>query len=208
MPRPIAFEPEEKLHTAMLLFWRKGYAATSLADLVAGLGINRFSIYNTFGDKRTLFQQALQRYRRQVFEASIEPLQAPARGLVCLRDYLDTLGERLLTPGFGELGCLLQNTALEGGAVDALARDYVRETLGQLQAGLAAVLAAARERGQLPADYDIDAGAAFLLAQVQGMVMARKVVGAEAMQQARAFMLWQIDCWEAAGRCNGSESEA
>lgn len=48
----------------MHLFWKQGYAATSIQDLVDHLGINRASIYNTYGDKERLFFLAFQQYRK------------------------------------------------------------------------------------------------------------------------------------------------
>ncbi len=62
MARPKQFEIEEKLNLAADLFWRKGYANTSLSDLESHLGIGRKSIYDTFGDKHRLFLKVLDSY--------------------------------------------------------------------------------------------------------------------------------------------------
>ncbi len=196
MPRSIAFDAEQKLHAAMLLFWRKGYEATSLADLVAELEINRFSIYNTFGDKQALFQKVLAHYRRNVFAGTLAPLVPPERGLVCLRDYFTALGRRLRSPRAGALGCLIQNTALQGCALDPDCAQQVRATLSALQSRFAAVLRAGLELGELPAGHNIDTCAVFLMAQVQGMIIARKVVGVQAMQACLDYMLTEFDRWE------------
>jgi AcrR family transcriptional regulator len=61
--RPRTFDRERALDQAMLLFWRRGYEATSIADLTAELGINPPSLYAAFGDKETLFREAAQRYQ-------------------------------------------------------------------------------------------------------------------------------------------------
>ena len=63
MPRVKQFDEEEVLQKAVDLFWRKGYHATSIQDLVTELGINRASIYHTYGDKRQLFDRAFESYR-------------------------------------------------------------------------------------------------------------------------------------------------
>lgn len=63
MPRVKRFDEQEVLVRAMELFWKKGFAATSIQDLVSHLGINRASLYNTFGDKEQLFKQAFQHYK-------------------------------------------------------------------------------------------------------------------------------------------------
>lgn len=63
MPRVKLFNEEEVLDKAMELFWEKGYNATSIQDLVNHLGINRGSLYDTFGGKRALFLKSFQAYR-------------------------------------------------------------------------------------------------------------------------------------------------
>nr|WP_298995334.1 TetR/AcrR family transcriptional regulator [uncultured Allomuricauda sp.] len=63
MPRTKQFNEREVLNRAMELFWEKGFHATSIQDLVSHLGINRASLYDTFGGKEALFNQAFQEYR-------------------------------------------------------------------------------------------------------------------------------------------------
>lgn len=62
MPRIKEFRPEAALDAAVQLFWRRGYGATSMRDLLDGMGIGRGSFYDTFGDKHTLFLAALDRF--------------------------------------------------------------------------------------------------------------------------------------------------
>lgn len=76
MPRTKQFDEQEVLKKAMELFWEKGFHATSMQDLVDYLGINRASIYDTYGGKNSLFDKAFQNYRkmgsesvRTIFEA-------------------------------------------------------------------------------------------------------------------------------------------
>ena len=63
MARTREFNYDEALESATRLFWEKGYEATSIQDLVAATGVNRASLYETFGDKRELFRKALERFR-------------------------------------------------------------------------------------------------------------------------------------------------
>ena len=58
----------------MRLFWRKGYAATSVEDLIATLQLSRSSLYDTFGDKRTLFLEALKLYSERVISGTARTL--------------------------------------------------------------------------------------------------------------------------------------
>lgn len=62
MPRTKAFDEKEVLEKAMELFWRQGYHATSIQNLVDHLGINRASLYDTYGGKEALFEKAFDRY--------------------------------------------------------------------------------------------------------------------------------------------------
>ncbi|MEM9362453.1 MAG: TetR/AcrR family transcriptional regulator [Bacteroidota bacterium] len=63
MPRTKQFDEKEVLNKAVELFWKKGFHATSMQDLVSHLGINRASLYDTFGGKEELFKKAFQEYR-------------------------------------------------------------------------------------------------------------------------------------------------
>ena len=65
MPRVKLFDEKEVLTKAMLLFWKQGYTATSVQDLVTHLGINRASLYDSFGDKEELFKKSFELYRKQ-----------------------------------------------------------------------------------------------------------------------------------------------
>ena len=68
MPRVKLFDENEVLTKAMNLFWKQGYSATSVQDLVNCLGINRASIYDTFGDKEQLFKKSFELYRKTSME--------------------------------------------------------------------------------------------------------------------------------------------
>ena len=77
MARPKSFDPETALACAMAVFQEKGYEAASVADLTERMGINRFSMYDTFGDKRSLYLAALDRYVDREVEKATAPLREP-----------------------------------------------------------------------------------------------------------------------------------
>ena len=65
MARKKEFDEVEVLDKALDVFWKKGYSATSIQDLVDSMGINRASIYDTWGDKHNLYVESLKRYRQK-----------------------------------------------------------------------------------------------------------------------------------------------
>jgi TetR/AcrR family transcriptional regulator, transcriptional repressor for nem operon len=87
MARPKSFDEEAVLARAVELFRARGYEATSLADLESHLGLGRQSLYNTFGDKQTLFHKALDHYRQTAGESMVEPLNRPEAGVEAVREF-------------------------------------------------------------------------------------------------------------------------
>ncbi len=95
MPRNKEFDYEEKLEVAKDLFWKKGYAATSMADLVDAMHINKSSLYQTYGSKHDLFLKSLVRYLKEKEKAyeqaasrSENPLEAVKN---VISDFLKTV---------------------------------------------------------------------------------------------------------------------
>ena len=74
MARPRAFQEDEVLDSAIECFWRRGLEATSVRDLAEHMGLNGPSLYNAFGDKRTLFARALERYATRTMRERIARL--------------------------------------------------------------------------------------------------------------------------------------
>jgi TetR/AcrR family transcriptional regulator, transcriptional repressor for nem operon len=194
MGRPLGFDPDDKLKHAMRLFWRDGYEATSLQVLVSQLGVNRFSLYNTFGDKRALFLAALGRYTDTVMGALLEPLRRPEAGWFAILEYLDRLSRGLDTPA-GDQGCLLQNTALES-VDDPQIQQYVRERFNELQAWLEKAFRRAQADGVLQVEREPAACARFVLAHTQGVIALRKATGdPAAAAQSLQFLKQQLESW-------------
>ena len=77
MARPKEFNREEVLDRAIATFWCRGYEATSVQDLLDEMGINRGSLYDTFGDKHTLFLAAIDRYYDRALAGTVASLEAP-----------------------------------------------------------------------------------------------------------------------------------
>lgn len=148
--RPRAFEPEVALGKAMNTFRDGGFAATSLDDLSEAMGINRPSLYGTFGDKRDLFLKAYERYRAEM-AATFAPAFDPA---LTLRQTLEKIYaialDVYLAGENGPRGCFTVMTATSEAMADPEIRPLVQRALGSTQRTLAKRFQAAVESGELP----------------------------------------------------------
>lgn len=112
MPRVKLFKEEEVLQKAMVLFWEKGYNATSIQDLVANLGINRGSLYDTFGGKRPLFLKSFQWYRDSNAQRVSNFLHSHDSVKEGFRRLFQFSIEQTINPDCSK-GCFVVNTATE-----------------------------------------------------------------------------------------------
>ncbi|MEM8999528.1 MAG: TetR/AcrR family transcriptional regulator [Bacteroidota bacterium] len=112
MPRTKQFDENEVLQKAMELFWEKGFHATSIQDLVSHLGINRASLYDTFGGKEALFDQAFSLYRMTNAE-SIEQLLAKSVSIKEGFRKLFDLAIQETVSDKARKGCFVVNTTTE-----------------------------------------------------------------------------------------------
>lgn len=160
------FDPDVVLRRALDLFWRRGYEATSMADLVEHLGIGRASIYATYGSKHDLYLKALEHYGRTTGLASVEALSQPGPVLPAIRGLLLAFAD---SPADGPKGCMLTNAAIELMGVDDAVREQVERGLGGLELTLTSALMRARAQGEIAADRDPVALGRFLLVFMQGL---------------------------------------
>ena len=110
MARSCNFDRQDKLIAAMELFWQKGYADTSVSDLVAHLKINRFSLYNSFGDKLSLYRESLSYYLAHYSQPKLAPLFVDDADLDTIKDYIEAFIAQQVDQPYG---CFLQNAILE-----------------------------------------------------------------------------------------------
>lgn len=148
--RPRAFEPDVALGKAMNTFRDSGFAATSLDDLSEAMGINRPSLYGTFGDKRDLFMKAYERYRAEM-AVTFAPALDPA---LTMRQTLEKLYaialDVYLAGENGPRGCFTVMTATSEAMADPEIRPLVQKALGLTQRTLARRFQVAQESGELP----------------------------------------------------------
>ena len=141
------FDRDEVLDRAMALFWRRGYEATSIQDLVEATGINRGSLYATFGNKKRLFLTVLDHYAEKLGKPLMEQLTDPdpRRGI---EHMLEAIIQRTSDPKWPR-GCLNTNTSLEcPNSGDEISRK-IAERMGAQESAIYRVLRRAQAEGAL-----------------------------------------------------------
>lgn len=147
MARPRTFDEDRLLTGAMHVFRRQGFAASSVRDLEEATGVTSGSLYNTYRDKRGLFEAACAHYNRAVLARRIDVLAPRGAGIEGLRRLFLSL---LREPDGGSSGCLITNSAVEFGCKDrpdfvtdgfAVLRDCFADCLSGNDAEAVALLA-------------------------------------------------------------------
>ncbi|WP_182903396.1 TetR/AcrR family transcriptional regulator [Microbispora sp. H10830] len=168
MARTKEFDPDVVLERALDLFWRRGYEATSMADLVEHLGIGRASLYATYGGKHDLYVKALARYAQMCDPNPVELLSQPGPALPAVR----TLVERYTEDSIRDRdrrGCMIVNAATELLPDDEPVARLVEASWTGLETALTSALIRARAQGEISAESDPRALARFVLVFLQGL---------------------------------------
>jgi TetR/AcrR family transcriptional repressor of nem operon len=171
--RPREFDEEEALDRAMKVFWSKGYASTSLEDLLTGTGIARQSLYTAFGDKHSLFLKALERY----LDKNARPLRSVLMEAPSVAQALWTVFSAIAEGAATEKqrGCMLVNAITEMVPGDAEVAKLVEANHRFLLATFRMGLERAAKEGELAAGANIEELAHYLVAAHQGLRVVARV---------------------------------
>jgi AcrR family transcriptional regulator len=165
MSRPTQYDREEALHTAMLIFWKKGYHATSLKDLEGGLKMKPGSIYCAFSNKENLYLLALDLYVGQSVARFRQHMEQACSPLAGLAEHLR---------GFARLGpddiagqvCMLTKTLVDATSTEPEIADQAKIHLGEIRQAFSDAFEQAKAAGELPDHADC----AHLARRFQGSV--------------------------------------
>jgi len=173
MARTREFDEEKVLEAAMQLFWEKGYEATSLSDLTARMGIQRPSIYSTFGDKKELFEAALRRYTT----SRAADIRARLQNHTSVKQAFATFFEEVIAAEYTKdlsNGCFCINTMVELAPHDERFEILTREHQLYLAVIFQETIERGIQAGEFEADMDAKSLAQALIVSLIGLTVMMK----------------------------------
>ncbi len=174
MARPKEFDEDQALAAALEVFWEKGYEAASVQDLTERMGIQKASLYNTFGDKHALFVRALSAYSTETLDWYRQQLDRPGP----LRMTLAAMFRELTEPCEDEdddcRGCLCVNSAVELAPHDPAIATLLSQHNQSQEELFRRALLRAQTTGEIPSALDVTATARYLLNVIAGLGVASK----------------------------------
>ena len=193
MARHKEFDVQKALKAAQEAFWEHGYEATSLDDLVRRMGVQRASLYATFGDKRSLFLAALRRYQEESLRALRESLEGSRSPRAALRALFAAFVDGACAKGVRR-GCLCVNTSVELAPHDPEIAAAMRRHGKAVEALLAAAVRRGVRAGEFSRRRSPRAVARFLTNATLGLsVTAKTSPGRRALSQIAETTLSVLD---------------
>lgn len=172
MARPREFDETAVLEAAMNCFWTRGFEQTSVRDLAEQMGITGASLYNAFGDKRSLYRQAFVHYLEQTVHDRVTRLEKLPPALA-IQSFFDEIIERSVDDE-QRRGCMLVNAALELAPYDPEFRQLVSEEMMFIEAFFRRCAASGQQEGSIDGMRTPDDVGKLLLSVLLGIrVLAR-----------------------------------
>jgi len=177
MPRKKQYNEQEVIEKAMQLFWRNGYETTSMHMLEKEMGINKFSIYASFGSKEGVFLESIKCYRQRLNKL-IEKLRKSPSGIGSIKEYFHDFLEFSKENEYGK-GCLITNTANEiGQDSDKQIKRVLTDFMEHLRTVFAEVLEQDKTRDRATIVQQAD----YLIISMFGLSSASRVFNAAQME--------------------------
>jgi TetR/AcrR family transcriptional repressor of nem operon len=173
MARTKDFDEDEVLAKAVRLFWHQGYNGTSMQDLVDGLGISRSSLYDTYGDKHTLFIKALESYK----EAGANNMQAIIDHSASAKEAIKKLLEMTISDLVCDQqhkGCFLVNAAVEVAPHDPEVNNMICQNDQQIEGFFYDAIRKGQGTGEISNKQDARALARFIFNTMKGIRVSAK----------------------------------
>jgi TetR/AcrR family transcriptional repressor of nem operon len=187
--RPLAYSPDKVLDAAMRLFWRQGYEATSMQDLMKSMQLSKSSLYQAFGNKHQLFLRCMKRYHEITITEMQNQLARCQTGLDFISETLYQVVNQdnvLANPR----GCLVTNTATEFSQSDSAIAISVRKGLMGYQSVFMAAAIKGQADGSIRTDWDPDVLSQYLVTSMSGLrTMVKAGIGPAALRQTVAVIV-------------------
>lgn len=168
MVRRKEYVREEVLEKAVQLFWRKGYKASSMTDIVRATGLNTASMYKEFGDKDGLFEEALEYYRQYIVAPRFQAL-AEQQNINGILSFLKNVMQGAASQEYK--GCLIMNHLAQKSSISPETAEIVSKFGAYLESSLEAALRTAQKNGEISASKDPAVLASFLTVCIHGLVL-------------------------------------
>jgi AcrR family transcriptional regulator len=171
--RPLSFDRDAALETAMHVFWERGYEAASISDLTAAMGITPPSLYTAFGDKEQLFLEAIERYALGYGSAGVRALQEEPSARGAIERWLLEAANELTQPCHPK-GCMVVMAATNCSAAAERVQGALLLRRTEAIANVGRRIQGGIDDGELPPDTDAQDLANFYATIYQGMSMQAK----------------------------------
>jgi TetR/AcrR family transcriptional regulator, transcriptional repressor for nem operon len=168
MARTKVFDEDLILEKAMNLFWKKGYNATSAQDLVDNLGISRSSLYDTYGDKHSLFVMALKQYRKERIDPVIYDLNESEDIEAYIRNIFEAVKKEALDEERSK-GCFMVNSAVELAPVDEEVRAIANSIMQDVENTITSAIKKGQEQGLFTTAHSARSLARFVFNSLNGL---------------------------------------
>lgn len=174
MPRVKLFDENEVLIKAMHLFWKQGYTATSVQDLVSHLGVNRASLYDTFGDKEQLFKKSFELYRKSSIKGITVFLQSRTNVRVGFSELFNVAIEEAILDK-DRKGCFVVNITTELIPNDESLLKVLETNKRDIESLFYEYLKKGQENGQLNASKDLKSISSLFYTLYNGIKVVSKI---------------------------------
>ena len=166
MPKSVTFDRDQVMENVIALFWKKGYNGTSMQDLVNATGLNRSSFYNSFGDKFSLFEEALKTYQKkqnEVLQETYTQAKTPKQAIISLfKGISDDIRSG------NQKGCMITSCSSEM-SYDPKIKDFLVDNLERVVDTFASLIRRAQESGEISQSKNAHTLALYLFSSLQGL---------------------------------------
>jgi len=168
MARPQSYDRDQVLENTMQVFWRKGYARTSVKDLTNATNLQPGSLYGAFNSKRSIFINSVEYYFDELYQDAISIFRSKADPIRRIRQFFDFLIQRI-SSDVDNKSCMLVNTLLELPAEEDEIRQNVIKMLKLFETEITQLLIESQQKGTLVNGARPEVVAKMLMSSVFGI---------------------------------------